>query len=178
MKILPNWHITSQLLSFFYNNYLAYYYDMYLELLYNSIFNYYCCYDKTLNPSEHITFVQKTGNNTHTGGIFIHNEGKQMNLYIYFNEIEGLLTNTFYRTFKQFIGKFDYMQVTATLVKIQIILSWYIYMYVFSALNILFIKILLEWHCTSKLLSFLSNYYSFTIIRDIKCHCINLLFYY
>ena len=176
MKVLPNWHITSQLLSFFYNYYLAYYYNMCLELLYNSIFNYYCCYNKTPNPNEHITFVQKTGNYTHTGGFIIDNEGKQINLDIYFNEIEGLLKNTSYRTFQQFIGKFDCMQVTTTLVKIQIILPCYIYLCLQCTQYTLNI-ILFEWHCRSKLLSCLSNYYSFYYYKMYQMSLYKSIFY-
>ena len=59
-EILPNWYCTSQLLSFLYNYYLPYYYSIYLRLLYNWIFNYYCCNDYAINCAKYNGFEHES----------------------------------------------------------------------------------------------------------------------
>ena len=90
MKILPNWYCTSQLLSFLCNYFLSYYYSMYLRLLYNSIFNDYCCYDYAINCAKHIGFEHESSSKALFGDIIAYNKEKLLNLDNCFINLDGL----------------------------------------------------------------------------------------
>ena len=102
---------------------------MYLRLLYESISNYYCYYDYAINCTKHIGLEHESSSNAIFGDIIAYNKEIRLNLDICFINLEGLCKKTFCPTSKQFIGAFEYMQVIGlfTLVKIQIILTSYIY---------------------------------------------------
>ena len=157
--ILSYWHCISEVLSVLYNYYLfSYYYNVYLWFVCKSLSNYYCYY-YAFYCTKHSEAVQKSDRNNYIFGYI--NEEKDTNPDICLINVRdcsmkmfNFTGNKIHATLNKFIVKSDFMQLTLTLVKIQIILLCYILCLLSTYYRLLLIKMLFEWHCTSKLLSF------------------------